>query len=36
MCDSWADLSKSQRVLGYTPEIALADGLRRTVEYLLR
>jgi nucleoside-diphosphate-sugar epimerase len=34
--DSWADLSKSQRVLGYTPEIALADGLRRTTEYLLR
>ena len=33
--DSWADLSKSQRVLGYAPEIALADGLRRTVEYLL-
>ena len=32
--DSWADLSKSQRVLGYTPEIALADGLRRTIEYL--
>jgi nucleoside-diphosphate-sugar epimerase len=32
--DSWADLSKSQRVLGYTPEIALADGLRRTIDYL--
>jgi nucleoside-diphosphate-sugar epimerase len=33
--DSWADLSKSKRVLGYAPEIALADGLRRTVEFLL-
>ncbi|MDX6454502.1 MAG: UDP-glucose 4-epimerase, partial [Gaiellaceae bacterium] len=33
--DSWADLSKSQRVLGYAPEIALADGLRRTAESLL-
>jgi nucleoside-diphosphate-sugar epimerase len=33
--DSWADLSKSQRVLGYTPKTALADGLRLTVEYLL-
>jgi UDP-glucose 4-epimerase len=33
--DSWADLSKSQRVLGYTPEIALADGLRHTAESLL-
>jgi len=32
--DSWADLSKSQRVLGYAPEIALADGLRRTIDYL--
>jgi nucleoside-diphosphate-sugar epimerase len=33
--DSWADLSKSQDVLGYAPEIALADGLRRTIEALL-
>jgi nucleoside-diphosphate-sugar epimerase len=33
--DSWADLSKSQRVLGYAPEIALEDGLRRTIEFLL-
>ena len=33
--DSWADLSKSQRVLGYAPEIALEDGLRRTIESLL-
>src|SRR5207244_2363337 len=24
--DSWADLSKSKRVLGYAPEIALDDG----------
>ena len=34
--DSWADLSKSQRVLGYTPEIALADGLRLTADFLLQ
>jgi nucleoside-diphosphate-sugar epimerase len=33
--DSWADLSKAGRVLGYAPEVALEDGLRRTVEYLL-
>jgi len=33
--DSWADLTKSQRVLGYAPEIALADGLQRTVDSLL-
>ena len=32
--DSWADLSKSQRILGYTPETTLEEGLRRTVEYL--
>jgi nucleoside-diphosphate-sugar epimerase len=32
--DSWADLSKAQRILGYTPAIALDDGLRRTVEFL--
>ena len=33
--DSWADLSKSERVLGYAPEIALEDGLRRTIQFLL-
>jgi len=32
--DSWADLSKSKLVLGYQPEVGLADGLRRTVEFL--
>ncbi len=33
--NSWADLSKSKRVLGYTPETTLEAGLRRTVEFLL-
>jgi UDP-glucose 4-epimerase len=33
--NSWADLSKSERVLGYAPEIALEDGLRRTIDFLL-
>jgi UDP-glucose 4-epimerase len=33
--DSWADLTKSQRVLGYVPKVDLADGLRHTVEFLL-
>jgi nucleoside-diphosphate-sugar epimerase len=33
--DSWADLSKSQRILGYTPKVALEDGLRSTVEALV-
>ena len=33
--DSWADLSKSGRILGYAPETTLEDGLRRTVESLL-
>jgi UDP-glucose 4-epimerase len=32
--DSWADLTKAQRILGYTPAVALDDGLRRTVEFL--
>jgi UDP-glucose 4-epimerase len=32
--DSWADLSKSERVLGYVPQVRLDDGLRRTVEFL--
>jgi UDP-glucose 4-epimerase len=33
--DSSADLTKSKRVLGYAPKVALADGLRRTIEFLL-
>jgi nucleoside-diphosphate-sugar epimerase len=32
--DSWADLSKSKRVLGYEPQVGLEEGLRRTVEFL--
>ena len=33
--DSWADLSKSERMLGYTPSITLEDGLKLTIESLL-
>jgi nucleoside-diphosphate-sugar epimerase len=32
--DSWADLSKAERILGYRPAIELEEGLRRTVEFL--
>jgi nucleoside-diphosphate-sugar epimerase len=32
--DSWADVSKAERILGYRPMIGLEDGLRRTVEFL--
>jgi nucleoside-diphosphate-sugar epimerase len=32
--DSWADLSKAERILGYRPAIGLEEGLRRTVESL--
>lgn len=32
--DSWADLSKSERVLGYRPHTGLEEGLRRTIEFL--
>ncbi len=31
---SWADLRKSERILGYRPAIGLEDGLRRTIEFL--
>jgi UDP-N-acetylglucosamine/UDP-N-acetyl-alpha-D-glucosaminouronate 4-epimerase len=30
--DSWADLTKSQRVLGYEPAVDLPEGLQRTIE----
>jgi nucleoside-diphosphate-sugar epimerase len=33
--NSWADLSKSERILGYTPAVPLDAGLRLTIESLL-
>jgi UDP-glucose 4-epimerase len=32
--DSWADLGKAERLLGYRPRIHLEEGLRRTIEFL--
>jgi UDP-N-acetylglucosamine/UDP-N-acetyl-alpha-D-glucosaminouronate 4-epimerase len=32
--NSWADLSKSERLLGYKPQVALEEGLRRTIDFL--
>jgi len=32
--NSWADLSKSERLLGYRPQVAFEDGLRRTIDFL--
>ena len=32
--NSWADLTKSKRLLGYRPQVALEDGLRRTIDFL--
>jgi nucleoside-diphosphate-sugar epimerase len=32
--DSWADLGKSERLLGYRPQIDFEDGLRRTIDFL--
>jgi UDP-N-acetylglucosamine/UDP-N-acetyl-alpha-D-glucosaminouronate 4-epimerase len=32
---SWADLEAAQRLLGYRPQVAFADGLRRAADYLL-
>jgi nucleoside-diphosphate-sugar epimerase len=33
--DSWADLDKAERILGYTPRLGLEEGLQRTIESLL-
>ena len=33
--DSWADLTKAQQRLGYTPAIDLEEGLRRTIDFLV-
>ncbi|HET8892611.1 MAG TPA: NAD-dependent epimerase/dehydratase family protein [Gaiellaceae bacterium] len=32
--DSWADLSKSEQMLGYRPQTGLEEGLRRTIDFL--
>jgi nucleoside-diphosphate-sugar epimerase len=32
--NSWADLTKSERLLGYRPEVAFEEGLRRTIDFL--
>jgi len=32
---SWADLGEARRLLGYEPQVALEDGLRRTADFLL-
>jgi len=32
--DSWADLTKARRILGYEPRIDLETGLRRTIDSL--
>jgi UDP-glucose 4-epimerase len=32
--DSWADVTAAKEILGFTPSVALEDGLRRTIEHL--
>lgn len=32
--DSWLDISRAADVLGWRPEVTLADGIRRTVEFI--
>jgi UDP-glucose 4-epimerase len=34
--DSWADISKAQRILGFQPRVVLEDGLRATIRELCR
>jgi UDP-glucose 4-epimerase len=33
--DSWADVERADRILGYRPAVDLEEGLRRTVAYLM-
>jgi UDP-glucose 4-epimerase len=32
---TWADISKSQQILGYTPAVSFEDGVLRTVRYFM-
>ena len=32
---SWADLAEARRILGYEPQVAFEEGLRRTADHLL-
>ena len=32
--NSWADLRKSERLLGYRPQVEFEEGLRRTIDFL--
>jgi nucleoside-diphosphate-sugar epimerase len=32
---SWADVSEARRLLGFEPEVAFDDGLRRAADHLL-
>jgi UDP-N-acetylglucosamine/UDP-N-acetyl-alpha-D-glucosaminouronate 4-epimerase len=32
--NSWADLRKSEQLLGYRPQVEFEDGLRRTIDFL--
>jgi UDP-N-acetylglucosamine/UDP-N-acetyl-alpha-D-glucosaminouronate 4-epimerase len=34
--DSWADVSEARGVLGFEPSVSLEDGLRRTIEHLVK
>jgi len=34
--DSWSDISAARSVLGFEPQVAFEEGLRRTIEHLSR
>jgi len=35
MKETWADIEKAEKILGWRPEISIDEGLKRTVQWYI-